>query len=85
MGGPESKRTILRAEGLNVTRAEALAAAGVRYVSSVSGDSYCYPSCHSTQSIAPEQLITFASEEEAVAAGYIPCDACRPPLAALAG
>jgi O-6-methylguanine DNA methyltransferase len=85
MGGPESKRAILQAEGLNVKRVEALATAGVRYVSSASGDSYCYPSCHFAQSIAPEQLITFASEEEAVAAGYIPCDICRPPLAALAG
>ena len=79
MGGPASKRTILEAEGLDVAQIEALAASGIRYVASQSGDSYCYPSCHFARRIAPEQLIAFGSEEQARLAGYIPCNVCRPP------
>lgn len=84
MGGPESKRRILSAEGLNVAHLEALADSGIRYVTTDSSDSYCYPSCYAVQHIAPQHLVTFASEAQAQRAGYIPCNACRPPAAQLA-
>lgn len=84
MGGPESKRRILNAEGLNVDQIEALAESGIRYVSSDTGESYCYPSCHHAQRIAPAHLVTFGSEAQAHQAGYRPCNVCRPPEARLA-
>lgn len=85
MGGPESKRAILSAEGLDVDQLEALAESGIRYMGSDTGDSYCYPSCHHAQRIAPQHRVTFASEAQAQRAGYHPCNVCRPPEAQLAG
>ncbi|HZC07091.1 MAG TPA: methylated-DNA--[protein]-cysteine S-methyltransferase [Ktedonobacterales bacterium] len=84
MGGPESKRIILEAEGLDVSQIESLAESGVRYVGSAEGEAYCYPSCHHAQRITSRRLVTFASEAQAHAAGYRPCNVCRPPAAALA-
>jgi hypothetical protein len=84
MGGPESKRRILNAEGLDVDQLEALAESGMRYVGSDTSDSYCYPSCHHAQRIAPQHRITFASEAQAQRVGYHPCNVCRPPEAQLA-
>ncbi len=81
MGGPESKRRILSAEGLDVAQLEALAESGVRYIGSASGDSYCYPTCHYAQRIADAHRVSFASEAQAQAAGYRPCNVCRPPEA----
>ena len=81
MGGPESKRRILSAEGLDVAQLEALAESGVRYIGSASGDSYCYPTCHHAQRIRDAHRVTFASEAQAQAAGYQPCNVCRPPAA----
>lgn len=85
LGGPESKRRILSAEGVDIAEVEALADAGVRYVGSDSSSHvYCYPTCHHAYRIAPERRVTFASEEEAHDAGYRPCHVCRPPEARLA-
>jgi O-6-methylguanine DNA methyltransferase len=84
LGGPTSKRTILSAEGLDVELLEAFADEGVRYVGRDTDDSYCYPSCHFAQRIAPQHRITFASEAQAQRAGRVPCNVCRPPEARLA-
>lgn len=84
MGGPESKRRILNAEGLDVDQLEALAESGARYVASDTSESYCYPSCHYAQRISPRHRITFANEAQAQHAGYHPCNVCRPPEAQLA-
>ncbi|MDE3230363.1 MAG: methylated-DNA--[protein]-cysteine S-methyltransferase [Chloroflexota bacterium] len=85
MGGPESKRRILSAEGVDVEEVEALASAGVRFVGSDSSSHvYCYPTCHHAYRIAEEHRVTFADEEAAHAAGYRPCHVCRPPDARLA-
>jgi len=81
MGGPESKRRILSAEGLDVAQLEALAGSGVRYIGSASGDSYCYPTCRHAQRIGDAHRVSFTSEAEAQAAGYRPCNVCRPPTA----
>jgi O-6-methylguanine DNA methyltransferase len=85
LGGPESKKRILSAEGVDVAEVEALADAGVRYVGSDSTSHiYCYPTCNHAYRIAPEHRVTFASEEDAHDAGYRPCHDCRPPEAQLA-
>lgn len=79
LGGPEAKRRILAAEGAPLSDIEALAAAGVRYIASDTGDAYCYPTCHYAQRITPAHRISFNDEAEAMRAGYHPCAACRPP------
>ncbi len=84
MGGPESKRSLLRAEGLDVEQLEALAESGVRYVGSDTTHVYCYPSCHHAQRITARHRVTFADETRAHRAGYRPCQVCRPPQTQLA-
>lgn len=85
MGGQQAKRTILRAEGVNLSRLESLASGGLRYVGSVSGDYYCYPTCHGVRDLGPDDLVAFRDETSARAAGRRPCETCRPPVALLAG
>jgi len=41
---------------------------------------YHFPSCQWAQKIKPYNLVTFASPEAAVQAGYVPCKVCRPPI-----
>lgn len=84
MGGPESKRRILNAEGLDIAEIESLAESGMRYVGSDTTHVYCYPSCHHAQRITPAHRVTFAGEAQAHTAGYRPCNVCRPPEAQLA-
>lgn len=78
LGGPEAKRTVLRAEGLELERLEAQARAGVRFYGNDTTHVYCFPTCHHAQRIAQAHLVRFASAAEAAAAGYRPCAACRP-------
>jgi len=51
--------------------------AGV-YVGSIKSDKYHYPSCTYARKILAENQIWFASEAEALAAGYAPCGVCKP-------
>ena len=53
--------------------------AGAYYVGSKNSDVYHYPSCHYVDRINPENLIYFDTPEDAIAAGYRPCKACKPP------
>jgi O-6-methylguanine DNA methyltransferase len=78
MGGPEAKRTILAAEGLDTERIELLARAGVRYFGSDTTHVFCFPTCHHAQRVTARHRIPFHSEAEAEAAGYQPCKVCRP-------
>lgn len=84
MGGPEVKRRILDAEGMNVAEVEAMAEAGIRYLGSDTTHSFCYPSCHYAQRITPAHRVLFTSASQAHAAGYRPCNVCRPPETQLA-
>lgn len=43
------------------------------FVGSIKSDKYHHPDCPFAQKIAPENQIWFQSEEEAQAAGYLPC------------
>ncbi len=85
MGGPEAKQTMLTYEGVNVDGLERLAASGARYIGSDKGDSYCYPTCRYARRITSAHLVRFNNEAQASAAGYHPCNVCRPPSARLAG
>jgi competence protein ComEC len=50
------------------------------FVGSVNSDVYHYPWCSYAQQIKPENLVTFATAQDAVNAGYRPCKICNPPL-----
>jgi O-6-methylguanine DNA methyltransferase len=78
MGGPESKRRILQAEGLDPAELERTARAGVRFVGSTTTRIVCLPTCHSARRIGSAHRVPFRSLATAAAAGYRPCRACRP-------
>lgn len=48
------------------------------YVCSKESDKYHYPACTHTKKINDSNLAHFDTEEEAVAAGYLPCGTCKP-------
>ncbi|HEX9690085.1 MAG TPA: methylated-DNA--[protein]-cysteine S-methyltransferase [Thermoanaerobaculia bacterium] len=82
LGGPRNKRTLLESEGAEPETLEKLAASGVRYFGNEKGRYFCFPTCGGIQSLLRENRVRFASEREAVAAGYHPCGDCRPAAAA---
>lgn len=48
------------------------------YVGSSQSDKYHLPTCRYAQAILPANQVWFASEAEALAAGYVPCGVCKP-------
>lgn len=48
------------------------------YVGSSESDKYHYPKCRWTDTINDSNLVHFDTEEEAAAAGYVPCGSCKP-------
>jgi O-6-methylguanine DNA methyltransferase len=83
MGGPDAKRRILAAEGLDTHWLEAEAAAGTRYTGSDTTHIVCHTTCRDARRVTPGHRVTFPSLRAAAAAGYRPCKHCRP--VALAG
>jgi O-6-methylguanine DNA methyltransferase len=84
LGGPENKRTILTAEGLDPDRLESDARAGVRYVGSDTTRVVCLPTCQHARRIMPAHRVPFRSMAIATAAGYRPCRVCRAGSGAIA-
>jgi O-6-methylguanine DNA methyltransferase len=80
--GSEMKRAILASEAVNLDEIRALAARGMHFVGSDTTGIACYPSCRQARRIIPAHRVGFRSVAQAVAAGYRPCDDCRPALAA---
>jgi O-6-methylguanine DNA methyltransferase len=78
MGGSRVKRALLEVEGVEPKTIEALATRGIRYLGNEKGRWYCYPTCGGTLSLARSNKVPFHSAREALAAGYHPCEACRP-------
>jgi methylated-DNA-[protein]-cysteine S-methyltransferase len=78
MGGSSAKRRLLEVEGAEPATLERLAESGVRYLGNEERRFYCFPTCGGVQSLVRANRIRFASEREAVAAGYHPCEDCRP-------
>jgi len=81
-GGPEAKRQVLHAEGIDTAALERLAGRGVRYTGSDTTNIYCYPSCRHARRTLERHVVAFRSAEEALTAGYRPCRICRPLEAA---
>jgi O-6-methylguanine DNA methyltransferase len=78
MGGPEVKRLVLEAEGVDVDALVDLAAHGIRFIGSDTTRIVCQPTCHQARRISPRHRIPFRSLAAAAAAGYRPCRSCRP-------
>ncbi len=78
LGGPENKRRILFAEGLDPDAMEAAASAGERYLGSDTTHIVCLPSCQHARRITERHRVPFASLNQARAAGYRLCRRCRP-------
>ena len=84
LGGPDNKRAILAAEGLDPDRLETGARAGVRFVGSDTTHIVCFPTCHAAKRIQPSHQVPFRSLGQATTAGYRPCRSCRPGSGSIA-
>ena len=78
MGGPEAKRRILAAEGLDTRALEAEAASGVRYTGSDTTHIVCHITCRDARRVTARHRVNFPSLAAAATAGYRPCRHCRP-------
>ena len=47
---------------------------------SSSSNRYHFKNCQWSKKIRKEYLVRFDTTDKAVAAGYLPCERCRPPL-----
>jgi O-6-methylguanine DNA methyltransferase len=81
-GGPETKRRLLAAEGVDAVALEELARRGVRFEGSRTTRIFCVPTCRQARRITAMHRVTFRSERQAREAGYRPCRVCRPAAAA---
>ena len=72
MMGPVTPKRVL---------SETNAAEGVRYLGSERGRHYCYPTCGGVETLVVSNTVRFHTAAEAAAAGYHPCEDCRPPVA----
>ena len=81
LGGARNKRTLLQIEGAQPETLEKLAASGVRYLGNASQRHYCYPTCGGIATLVLSNKVRFHDEREAAAAGFHPCEDCRPPIA----
>jgi methylated-DNA-[protein]-cysteine S-methyltransferase len=79
--GPAAKERLLRAENVDLAEIRALARRDVFYIGSDTTGVVCFPTCHHARRITPEHRHGFRSVPAAEAAGYRPCQTCRPGLA----
>lgn len=84
LGGPEAKRTILRAEGVDPDELERLAWAGIRYVGSDTTGIFCLPTCRNARRIQAAHRVLLRSAADGRRTGFRPCRVCRPTAAAVA-
>ena len=78
LGGAHNKRALLEIEGAHPETLEKLAASGVRYLGNREARHYCYPTCGGIETLVISNKVPFHSDREAIAAGYHPCQDCRP-------
>lgn len=83
LGGSRAKRRLLEVEGAEPELLERLACEGVRFLGNEEKKHFCFPTCGGIETLVITNKIPFSSEREALAAGYHPCEDCRPlPVAA---
>ncbi|HEX7705829.1 MAG TPA: methylated-DNA--[protein]-cysteine S-methyltransferase [Thermoanaerobaculia bacterium] len=76
--GPALKRELLRREGVDVDRLEALGRRHVRYIGSRTTKIACFPTCRDARRIREENRVALKSAAAATEDGYRPCKHCRP-------
>lgn len=81
LGGPDNKRTILAAEGVDLPRLERLASSGVRFLGSDTTRIFCLPTCRHARRVTDRHRLEFRSMAEGQALGYRACRVCRPASA----
>ena len=82
LGGARNKRLLLESEGAQPQTLEKLAAEGVRFFGNEKERYFCFPTCGGIQVLMHDNRVRFSSQQEALAAGYRPCGACRPAAVA---
>lgn len=80
--GPEMKRDLLRAEGLDPDAVDDAAERGVRFIGSATTNIYCHPTCHNARRIKEANRVELRSASAAHEAGFRACRVCRPATAA---
>jgi O-6-methylguanine DNA methyltransferase len=78
LGGPDNKRTILAAEGLDPAGLEEAARRGERLTGSTTTRIVCWPTCRHARRTQDRYRVPFRSLREAGERGYRPCKVCRP-------
>jgi O-6-methylguanine DNA methyltransferase len=78
LGGDRNKRRLLEVEGAEPDLLERLASSGVRFLGNVDQKHFCFPTCGGIQTLVQTNTVRFGSPEEAIEAGYHPCQDCRP-------
>lgn len=76
--GTATKREMLRREGVDVEKLEALAKRGVRFIGSRTTKIVCFPTCKDAKRIREENRVPFRSTEDALEEGFRPCLRCQP-------
>jgi len=76
--GPDAKRVVLEAEGVQLGQLEELAQTGIRYFGSDTTHIFCFPTCRYNKRLTERHRVSFGSEAQAGAAGYRPCKVCKP-------
>lgn len=77
-GGIEAKERALRYEGVDLRRLRDLAQRGLRFQGNRRTKSFCLPTCSSLKHASEKTAVFFHSENEALQAGFHPCELCRP-------
>jgi O-6-methylguanine DNA methyltransferase len=76
--GSALKRELLRREGVDVEKLDALARKGVRFIGSKTTKIVCFPTCKDAKRILEENVVPFHAAEAALAKGFRPCRRCQP-------
>ncbi len=79
--GPEMKRALLEAEGLDADRHSDELRRGIRYIGTDTTTVYCLPTCRHARRITDRHRQEFRSVAAAEDAGKRPCAVCRPRVA----
>lgn len=79
--GSHLKQLLLQAERVNLDEVRELARAGIYYVGSDTTGIVCFPSCPHGRRITSAHRRGFRTMDAATAAGYRPCQYCRPAAA----
>ncbi|MFC6884462.1 MULTISPECIES: methylated-DNA--[protein]-cysteine S-methyltransferase [Actinomadura] len=78
--GAPAKERLLRAENVDLDGVADLARQGVFFIGSDTTGIVCYPTCVDARRITPAHRHGFRTVAAAEAAGYRPCEHCRPAL-----